>query len=100
MMLSPKSANDVLAAGVARNGGLQVLFVGWFYAVGGCAQSPQLIAATIIGHGLVLPPLLLLAGLKGGFELGMAVTFALTDFLFGTAAWYVYSQDLRSYLAR
>ena len=92
-----RSANNALVLGAHRNTGLQAAFVGWFYVVGALSRSAPVIAATIVGHGFVLPPLLLLAGLAGNLELGIAVTLALTDFAFGNLAWYIYSQDLYSF---
>lgn len=91
---SSRSADDGLTGGAHRNAGLQAAFVGWFYVVGALSQSAPVIAATIVGHGFVLPPLLLLAGFYGNLELGIAVTLALTDFVFGNLAWYIYSLDL------
>lgn len=89
-----KSASNELVGGAQRNAGLQTAFVGWFYVVGGLSQSAPVIAATIVGHAFVLPPLLVLAGLAGDLELGIAVTLAVTDFILGNLAWYIYSQDL------
>lgn len=92
-----RSADDELAGGATRNAGLQAAFVGWFHVVGALSQSAPIIAATIVGHGFVLPPLLLLAGFCGNLELGIAVTLALTDFVFGNLAWYIYSLDLSKF---
>ena len=89
-----KSASNELVGGAHRNAGLQTAFVGWFYVVGALSHSASVIAATIVGHAFVLPPLLMLAGLAGNLELGIAVTLAVTDFACGNLAWYVYSQDL------
>ncbi|KAL3142098.1 hypothetical protein ABBQ32_004719 [Trebouxia sp. C0010 RCD-2024] len=89
-----RSADNELVGGASRNAGLQTAFVGWFYVVGALSHSASVIAATIVGHAFVLPPLLMLAGLAGNLELGIAVTLATTDFAFGNMAWYMYSQDL------
>ena len=89
-----KSADNELVCGANRNTGLQAVFVGWFYVVGALSQSAPLVAATIVGHGFVLPPLLVLAGFFGNLELGIALTLAVTDFTFGNLAWYIYSCDL------
>ena len=95
MTFSPATKQNPGALGTLRNVGLQVAIVGWFYVAGGRGHSSQLVAATIIAHGFLAPPLLLLATL-GGLELGSAATFAATDFLFGNLAWYVYSSELKS----
>lgn len=89
-----KSADNEVVGGALSTAGLQASFVGWFYVVGALSQSAPVIAATIVGHGFVLPPLLLLAGVCGDLELGIAVTLAVTDFVFGNSAWYVYSLDV------
>ena len=89
LLLSPKSARDPLARGAAPMIGIQVIFVAIIYIAAGRARSHQVIAATIVGHGWLLPPLILMAGLKLNFELGLALTFASTDFLFGNMAWYI-----------
>ena len=82
-----KSAHNELVGGAQRNAGLQASLVGWFYIVGALSQSAPVIAATIVGHGFVLPPLLLLAGVYGNLEPGIAVALAFTDFVFGNLAW-------------
>ena len=94
---SPKSADNELVGGANRMTGLQAVFVGWLYVVGALSQSAPIVAATIVGHGFVLPPLILLAGFVGSLELGIAVTLALTDFTLGNLAWYFYSLDLNRF---
>ena len=84
-----RSADSEPVGGAYRTTGLQGVFVGWFYVVGALSQSAPVIAATIVGHGFVLPPLLLLAGLVGNVELGIAVTLAVSDFAFGNLDWYI-----------
>ena len=96
LMASVKTVMDPRASSVVRISGTQVLLVGWFYVVAARARSPQMIAATIIGHGFVLPLLLILIGFMGNIDFGMPATFAMTDFLLGNLAWYIYSQDMSS----
>ena len=95
LFFAAKTTYDPLTLGSYRFIGTQVIYVALFYIAGGRSRSPQIIAATIVGHGWLLPPLILLAGYKYHFDLGLACVFASTDFLFGNLAWYVYSEDLK-----
>ena len=72
--------------GLVRILGLMVVITGCLYLLGGRANAPQIIAASIVGRPILVPVVLVPVALAGVFP-HLLLTFAVLDFLLSIVAW-------------
>ena len=72
--------------GLIRILGLTVVIIGWLYLFGGRANSPQIVASSIVGRPILVPIVLVPLAIAGVFP-HLLLTFAVLDPLLAIGAW-------------